>query len=212
MASMKMKKNTFVVLLVVLTKVMHAQTITGEYYLQGVMETASGFKLNADSSFEFFFSYGALDRSGKGKWTLQSDSVILFNSDKRPPLDFSLAKHAATGDKNMIIQIEDNNKNILRYVQGFIKTNAGEQAFEVDNGGIAQIEKQKIDSIGLIFTLCPDRYSVFPVADNDNYFVFHFEPWIAEVFFENFELKYLNNTLVGKHPLLNGSEYTYEKE
>jgi hypothetical protein len=42
--------------------------------------------------------------------------------------------------------------------------------------------------------------------------VFHFEPWIAEVFFENFALKYLNNTLVGKHPLLNGSEYTYEKE
>ena len=42
------------------------KNITGEYYLQGVIETASGFKLNDDSTFEFFFSYGALDRYGSG--------------------------------------------------------------------------------------------------------------------------------------------------
>jgi hypothetical protein len=45
---------------------MMAQTnnITGVYNLRGVMEMASGFKLNNDSSFEFYFSYGALDRYG----------------------------------------------------------------------------------------------------------------------------------------------------
>ena len=31
------------------------KNLAGEYYLQGVMEIASGFKLNADSSFEFYF-------------------------------------------------------------------------------------------------------------------------------------------------------------
>jgi hypothetical protein len=39
---------------------MKAQTIfssspVGEYYLRGVMETACGFKLNEDSTFQFFF-------------------------------------------------------------------------------------------------------------------------------------------------------------
>jgi hypothetical protein len=37
---------------------LHAQMndVTGEYYLRGVMETASGFRFNADSTFDFFFS------------------------------------------------------------------------------------------------------------------------------------------------------------
>ncbi|MEP6725590.1 MAG: hypothetical protein ABJC98_07235, partial [Bacteroidota bacterium] len=39
----------------------------GVYFLKGVMETASVFELKPDSSFEFFFSQGALDRGGKGK-------------------------------------------------------------------------------------------------------------------------------------------------
>ena len=190
----------------------NAQNITGEYYLSVVMETASGFQLSADSSFQFFFSYGALDRYGKGKWTLQKDSVIVFNSDKRPPLDFKLEKHETTKEDNITIQIDDANKNILRYVQGFIKTKSGAEPFEMNNNGVVQIKNQQVDSVALIFTLCPDRYSVFPVTNENNYFVFRFEPWIAEVFFENFTLKYADNTLTGKHPLLEEKEYTYEKE
>lgn len=189
-----------------------AQGITGVYYLQGVMETGSGFQLNADSSFEFFFSYGALDREGKGIWSLQKDSVIIFNSSKRPPLDFKLVKQVANNDKTITIQIDDSNKNILQFVQGFIKAKSGETSFEMDSEGFAKIEGQQIDSIGLIFTLCPDRYSIFPVESDKNDFTFKFEPWIAEVFFENFALKYSGESLIGKHPLLEKDEYTYVKE
>ena len=39
-------------------------SLAGEYYLKAVMETASGFNPHSDSTFEFFFSYGALDRYG----------------------------------------------------------------------------------------------------------------------------------------------------
>ncbi len=42
--------------------------VEGIYYLENVMETASGFKLNEDNTFEFFFSQGALDRTGSGTW------------------------------------------------------------------------------------------------------------------------------------------------
>ena len=48
----------------------------GEYYLRGVMETAAGFKLNEDSTFQFFFSYGALDRQGRGKWTTEGHPLF----------------------------------------------------------------------------------------------------------------------------------------
>jgi hypothetical protein len=135
-----------------------------------------------------------------------------LNSDKRPPLDFKLEKQTAAAEKSITIQIDNNNKNILRYVQGFIKSGSTEIPFEMNTGGIASVEKQEIDSIGLIFTLCPDRYSVFPVAHGNNYFVFQFEPWIADVFFEDFILTYSDGALIGKHPLLTGDNYTYRKE
>jgi hypothetical protein len=207
-----MKIFTFIALSFFYTMNISAQNIAGEYYLHGVMEVGTGFQLNTDSSFEFFFSYGALDRYGKGTWSLQNDSVIILNGDKRPPLDFRLEKSSATKEKAVTIQVDDANKNILRYVQGIVKTKSGEEPFEMSNDGIAQLKDEPIDSIALIFTLCPDRYSVFAVNPGNNYFLFKIEPWIAEVFFENFSLKYADNTLTGKHPLLINKEYTYEKE
>ena len=191
---------------------MHAQNIAGEYYLEGVMETASGFQLNKDSTFQFLYSYGALDRFGKGKWKMLNDSTIILNSEKRPPLDFKLERQTFTNEKSITIQIDNKNKNILRYVQGFIKSGLTEQPFEVNTDGIVKLENQEIDSIGLIFTLCPDRYSILPVAHGNNYFVFQFEPWIADVFFEDFILTYSDGVFTGRHPLLTGDNYTYRKE
>jgi len=207
-----MKTILFFVLLFTCTRVMYAQDLTGEYYLEGVMETASGFQINKDSSFQFFFSYGALDRSGKGKWKMLNDSTIILDSDKRPPLDFKLAKQTSTAEKSITIQIDNNNKNILRHVQGFIKSGSIEKPFEMNTGGIANLENQEIDSIGLIFTLCPDRYSILPVERGNNYFVFQFEPWIADVFFEDFILTYADSAFTGMHPLLKGDNYTYRRE
>src|SRR6478609_2198922 len=69
---------------------LHAQdtlpSIAGVYFLSGVMETASVFDLKPDSSFEFFFSQGALDRGGSGNWSIHGDKVVL-NSKKRPEKD-----------------------------------------------------------------------------------------------------------------------------
>ena len=67
---------------------MQAQTKpVGEYQLRGVREMASGFKLNEDSTFQFYFSYGALDRFGEGRWTMKGNSLIL-NSRQSPGLIF----------------------------------------------------------------------------------------------------------------------------
>ncbi len=37
---------------------------------------ASGFLLNPDKTFQFFFSYGALDRTGTGTWTEKNGQLI----------------------------------------------------------------------------------------------------------------------------------------
>ena len=183
----------------------------GEYYLRGVMETASGFKLNADSTFQFFYSYGALDRYGSGTWK-QVDGNIIFNSRSQPAKDFAFIKSEKAPGNFMTLRIIDNNEMVLRYVDAVFKSGNAITEKSTDNNGMIKIPKQKFDSVALLFRLCPDRYSTFLIPDKEhNYFEFRIEPWIAEVFFKNFSLKVENNNLKGKHPLLEGTSFAYEK-
>lgn len=204
------------ILLLIPFHTMHAQEpttgIAGVYYLQGVMETASVLELKPDSSFTFFFSYGALDRFGSGKWSLQHDQIVL-NSRVRPAVDFKLTSSEKKDDGFITVRISDNNEHLLRYVDCIVKTRSGEEQATTDREGIARFPKKEIDSILLLFTLCPDRYSSFPVTDKQqNDFTFRFEPWIVEIFFDQFRLQYQKNLLTGKHPLLEGNHFTYIKE
>jgi hypothetical protein len=183
----------------------------GEYYLRGVMETASGFKLNADSTFEFFFSYGALDRFGSGTWKQVDDSIIL-NSRPQPQRDFALLKSEKLPGDSITVRIVDNNEMLLRYVDVIFK--GGESVVEktTNEEGFIQIPKQQVDSLALLFRLCPDRYSTFQVTEKGhNYFEFKLEPWIVEVFFKDFSLHIDKGNLTGKHPLLNGKSFMYTR-
>ena len=51
--------------------------LAGEYHLDGVMETGSGLRLRDDGSFEWFFTYGALDLGARGTWKREGDTVVL---------------------------------------------------------------------------------------------------------------------------------------
>jgi len=53
------------------------EALAGEYHLDGVMETGSGLLLRADGSFEWFFSYGALDLGAKGRWARTGNGIDL---------------------------------------------------------------------------------------------------------------------------------------
>lgn len=54
-----------------------AAALAGEYRLEGVMETGSGLRLQADGSFEWYFSYGALDLGARGTWVRTGETVEL---------------------------------------------------------------------------------------------------------------------------------------
>ena len=188
----------------------HPSALPGEYYLRGVMETASGFQLSPDSSFAFFYSYGMLDRFGKGTWTLKNNRVIL-TSRPRPPVDFRLLNSRSKPGDSITVVIRDNNEVLLRYVHCQLKTPNGIRELKTNEEGIARFPREKMDSIGLLFQLCPDRFSIFAVNNQDNYFEFGFEPWIVEVFFDHFELQWANGELTGPHPLIQGNAFHYEK-
>jgi hypothetical protein len=188
-----------------------SSTMTGEYYLKGVTEVASGFKLNADSTFQFFFIYGALDRYGTGNWQ-EKDGNLVLNSRPQPSRDFALVTSKAVPGDQTSIRIIESNSMLLPYVHARFSPGNADQLVTADQKGMILLPKQVVDSITLVFEFCPERHSTFSVADTThNYFEFRFEPWLMEVFFNNFTLQADKNGLYGKHPLMEGAQFRYNK-
>ena len=184
--------------------------IEGVYSLSGVMETASAIQLNRDSTFRFYFSYGALDRYGSGKWSLQKNSVIL-NSKPYPGKDFKIANRSFVKNNFTTIKIEDKNKNLYRLVYCRFKTPTGDTIINANEDGIIVVQNN-INTIDLLCSLCIERKTSF-VIDPQKYnsYTFNFEPWIMEVFFKSFTLRYVKDHLEGKHPLLDDKEYIFKR-
>ena len=194
---------------------MNAQTdtgkVTGEYYLRGVMETASGIKLNEDSTFEFFFSQGALDRMGKGSWKKINNTIVL-NSRPKPGTDFRMVASKQVPGNYITIQITGLPESLLQYMEAKIKTSRGDVFGEADNKGILRITATDVKEITLHFLICGERESLYQIANSKhNYFEFTPEEWMPEVFCENLVLHLNEDGFVGAHPLLRGKEYTYVK-
>lgn len=186
-------------------------TAVGEYYLTGVMETASGFKLNSDSTFEFFFSYGALDRYGSGTWKM-NNNTITFNSKPYPGHDFKMTSSENTKDNFTTVQIDASNANFFRFVYCLLKTKEGDSLLNANSDGIITLPGRNYDSLHLLFYLAPERTTTIPINNKEkNNFTFTFEPWIVEVFFKDFVLNFKDDHLEGKHPLLEKELYIYKK-
>lgn len=60
-------------------------TLAGTYHLEGVMETGSDLLLRADGTFEWAFTYGALDLLAKGHWRAEGDGIALQVEDMAFP-------------------------------------------------------------------------------------------------------------------------------
>ncbi|MBG9377828.1 hypothetical protein I5907_16430 [Panacibacter sp. DH6] len=210
---MKMTVILFVTIFTISTT-MQAQrdSITGVYELTGINEVASGFKLNTDSSFEFYFSYGALDRSGSGKWRINGDKII-FNSAAWPGRDFRLIQSEFEPGAPVTIIIKSQNNMLLPYVYGYadeIKNN--EYPVNANSHGEIRLKTTNADSLHLLFEFVPERVSSFKTDTHEhNIFTFTFEAWLFEFFFNNLELSVMPNALYGKHPLLQKEDCTFEK-
>ncbi|HRH65000.1 MAG TPA: hypothetical protein PLU53_01755 [Bacteroidia bacterium] len=186
-------------------------TVAGEYYLAGVMEIASGFRLNADSTFNFFYSYGALDRGGNGTWSVE-DSVVLFNSKSRAGDAFLLSKSNKTKAGGLTVRIDDPNPFFKRYVHGFVKGKGGEEEQSSDHDGMLRFQQSACDSLLMMMEFCPEKIFRVNLSENENNeFVFTFNPSLLEVFFTNYKLKITGNGLTGQHPLLQEKEYIFER-
>lgn len=209
---MNLKSNIWIIPFFILShSFAQPASYAGEYYLTGVMETASGFRLNTDSSFDFFYSYGALDRSGKGSWSVQ-DSFIVLNSEGPNTDGFVLKNSRKVKSDILSIIIDDPNPFFKKYVHGFVSGKEREEEQQSDQDGILRFQAGAYDSLLMMMEFSSEKVFRFPlVGKEENEFTFTFNPTILEVFFRNHRLKIDSAGLRGKHPLLGEKDYFFEK-
>jgi hypothetical protein len=183
----------------------------GMYHLQEIKGTSSGFKLNPNGVFQFFFTYGAIDRYGSGNWTVEDDHVVL---QSRPWTgnDFAGVDSKAVNQSFITTKIVGGNPVLLGHV--FFSLRKGETGswIKTNERGESSFPLQPVTNVSMVFEFCQERFTHFNIEDSGhNYFEFRFEPWLMEVFFDNFQLKISRFALLGKHPLMKGEKFVYEK-
>lgn len=186
--------------------------ISGEYYLRGVPEVASGFRFEADS-FQFFMIYGASDRFGKGSWKEEGDGIVLSSLPKPAP-DFVLRETKTTGDGKLRILITDPNQMVLRSIYCRIETADTMLQGETDETGLILFDHPgAVKTIALLHAMWPNEPVPMAVSDpKADYFQFTLSPTIVEVEFKNLVLHRDGEALVGGHPLLQGDTFRYEPD
>ena len=162
--------------------------ITGEYTLKGVPEMASGFRFNSDSTFQFFYIYGASDRQASGTYKTDGNNIILSGT-KAPGNDFSLVQKKNSGS-GVTVSITDKNKMLTKSVVCLFSNGQDTVIAETNSDGIAVADMPDCKEIQLIHNYFPDSPTVLKVNLNEsNFFEFSLNPSLAEVVFENYKME-----------------------
>lgn len=190
-------------------RVMAQTDLTSEYQLAPLPEIAAGLALHADSSFEFYFIYGALDRYGKGTWSVEGNDVVLQSSaGEHPPFVLEQTEPGPAG--GCLIRIADKNEFLrsavyamddLQTQTGFAKTN---------NQGEVLLSNLLSDSIFLVSELFPEKIFRCRLPENGHRSLsFRFSPDALEVFLAGIRLRKEDHALVGSIPLLKPGSYRF---
>ena len=177
---------------------MSQSTVTGQYIFTR-QEMAAGFNFLANGKFDFFYSYGASDRTATGTFTVEGDTIKL-KSDKKAGKDFTITSQAKAGS-GYSIQFKDDNKYLLTNIRCsfFIGTERHDE-FTDDNGEI-KVAYPHCDKIFVFHALFPDMVTLIKdEANGNNQFVLTLNPSLEQVSFKGVDFKIENDSTISCIP------------
>jgi len=193
-----MKKSMLFILIMANLNVMGQSGVHGEYYFNK-QEMVAVFNFFSDNKFEFFYSYGAVDRSATGTFSITNDTLHLF-SDKAPGKDFTVKAQSKEG-KGYRIQFEDANSYLLKNIRCSFFIGKERRDEYTDDNGVIEIYLPYCDSIYAFHELFPDMASLIKDGKNDNnHFVVTLNPSLSQVSFEGIAYKVDGNKLIAVMP------------
>lgn len=173
---------------------MSQKTIQGEYYFRKT-EMASGFNFSADGKFEFFFTYGAVDRSATGTFKVEGDSVKL-KSNKEAGKDFMITAQSK-GSKGYTLVFSHPNKYLLKNILCLFIADGKQQEAYTDSNGEVHVDLPHCDTIYVQHLLYPDIASLVKDKPNDNNrFSLSLNPSLEQVSFKGIDLKIVSDKIL----------------
>ena len=173
---------------------MSQKRIQGEYYFRKT-EMASGFNFSADGKFQFFFTYGAVDRSATGTFKVEGDTLKL-KSDKEAGKDFSITNQdkQATG---YTLVFNHPNKYLVKNIRCIFIENGKEQEAYTGSNGEVHVDLAHCDTIYVQHLLYPDIATLVKDKTNDNnLFTFSLNPSLEQVSFKGIDLKVVSDKIL----------------
>jgi hypothetical protein len=170
---------------------MAQNNIEGEYYFRK-MEMASGFNFTKDGKFQFFYTYGSVDRNATGSFSVHGDSLIL-KSDKEPGKDFTITSESKEGKGYNIIFKHPNKYLLKNIVCIFVVNGQGQEAYSDENGGL-HVDLAHCDTIYVVHNLYPDVPTlVKDERDDNNSFTLELKPSLGQVSFKDIYFKIIDD-------------------
>ncbi len=161
--------------------------IEGEYIFNR-KEMAAGFKFTADGKFDFFFSYGASDRTAKGTFNVEGKTIKL-KSDKPAGKDFTVTAQSKSGT-GYSMKFEDADPVFLNEIRCSFFTGGVRKDEYTDQKGELNIDIPTCDSIFVFHPLFADFVTCIKDEKNDNnHFILTLNPSLAEVSFKGIDFK-----------------------
>ena len=186
--------------------------VAGVYNLVGVREAASQFVLHADGRFEFGLSYGALDKSGKGRWRLDGDAVVLTSDGPHNPPRFTLERSGAGQGGGATVLVTVNGRGVA-LIDVVLELSNGQrltgytQTYGYRTALPAGVDIRAILLGVRMYDLAPQRIEIAERGRRD--FTVRFDPGdISQQRFENERLPIIDGALVWQ---LGGQPLRYRK-
>lgn len=164
---------------------MNTFQLHGEYYFRQT-EMVAGFKFSEDGIFQFFFSYGAVDRSAAGTFSVE-EKLVKLKSEKEPGKDFTVNKESRQGEGYHLV-FKHTNLLLVQNVRCFVLVGDKREEAVTDSQGIIQLDIPHCDSIYAQHLLFPDIVTLVKSPENlNNHFELSLNPSLEQVSFKGID-------------------------
>lgn len=160
--------------------------LEGEYFFRKT-EMVAGFYFSADGSFQFFFSYGAVDRCATGTFSVAGNTVKL-QSKKEAGKDFAVTEQS-TGGAGYSIQFNHPHAYLCENIRCLFFTGDTPTEAMTDRNGKAAVDLVNCDRIYAQHLLYPDIVTQIKDANNtNNHFTCSLNPSLEQLSFTGIDL------------------------
>jgi len=164
---------------------MNTYQLQGEYYFRQT-EMVAGFNFSEAGTFQFFFSYGAVDRNATGTFSVEGN-LIKLKSGKEPGKDFTVNREFRQGEGYNLV-FTDANSMMVQHIRCFVLVGDKQEEAVTDSQGSIQLDIPHCDSIYVQHLLYPDIVKLVKTPDNlNNHFELSLNPSLEQVSFKGID-------------------------